>query len=108
MRMRLTAIVAFAAVAISPTAYAVDQAQALHLLNRITYGPTPYTMSQVQQLGINDYIDQQLHPERIQDSQGLRQALDQLSVLKMTLPELAEEYTLPEIKGQKPTPDEKK
>lgn len=109
MRIHRAAILAFAAIAISISyAYAADQAQALHLLNRITYGPSPYSMAQVQSMGLTAYIEQQLHPEQIQDAPELQQALDQLTILKMTLPEITNEYTLPEMKGEKPSPDEKK
>src|SRR5512143_2064891 len=40
----------------------------IHLLNRIGYGPRPGDVERVKQMGIDKYIDLQLHPERIDDS----------------------------------------
>src|SRR6267154_2661820 len=54
------------------TAVPDNQAQSdqaiVHLLNRITYGPRPGDIERVKQMGVNAFIDQQLHPERIEDS----------------------------------------
>lgn len=109
MRIHLVALFAIATFTIStPSAYAVDQGQALHLLNRITYGPNSYAIAQVQQMGLSAYIEQQLHPEHLQDSKELQQALAQLTVLNQTLPQLTEEYTRANEKGERPTPEEKK
>ncbi|MBY0549196.1 MAG: DUF1800 domain-containing protein [Candidatus Obscuribacterales bacterium] len=37
----------------------------LHLLNRVTFGPSPADITTVEHLGIEGFIDQQLHPETI-------------------------------------------
>ncbi len=39
-----------------------------HLLNRIAYGPTQAAVDRVNTLGIEGYIDEQLNPERIDES----------------------------------------
>ena len=39
----------------------------IHLLNRIGYGPRPGDIERVKQMGIDKYVDLQLHPERIDD-----------------------------------------
>ncbi|HZS45781.1 MAG TPA: DUF1800 domain-containing protein [Blastocatellia bacterium] len=44
-----------------------DQA-IVHLLNRITYGPRPGDVERVKEMGVNAFIEEQLHPERIEDS----------------------------------------
>ena len=39
-----------------------------HLLNRIGFGSRPGDVERVRQIGIDKYIDQQLHPETISDA----------------------------------------
>src|SRR5579863_7560356 len=41
----------------------------LQLLNRITFGPRPGDVERVERMGIKKFLDQQLHPERINDSE---------------------------------------
>ncbi len=84
---------------------AEDPNQVLHLLNRITYGPTPFEQAEVQRIGMSAYIEQQLHPENIPDSQQLQQALAALSTTRESLYELSQQYLPPE---ENLSPDEKK
>src|SRR3954468_14299946 len=42
--------------------------QILHLLNRISFGPRPGDIDRVRAMGIIKYIDEQLQPDRIDDS----------------------------------------
>lgn len=46
----------------------VDTATALHLLNRLTFGPRPGDIERVQRLGIGRWLDQQLSPAGIPDT----------------------------------------
>src|SRR5215469_5804616 len=39
-----------------------------HVLNRIAFGPRPGDVEAVRRMGIDKYIDLQLHPERISDA----------------------------------------
>ncbi|MCW2667626.1 MAG: hypothetical protein JWN57_2588, partial [Frankiales bacterium] len=41
----------------------------LHLLRRATYGPTPELLAEVKALGVSAWLDQQLAPQGIDDSQ---------------------------------------
>lgn len=43
--------------------------QALHALNRAAFGPRPGDVQKVRAMGVDAWIDQQLHPERIDDSE---------------------------------------
>ncbi|HSZ60451.1 MAG TPA: DUF1800 domain-containing protein [Terriglobales bacterium] len=45
-----------------------DQRRAVHALNRLTFGPRPGDVEQVRQMGVDKWIDLQLHPEKINDS----------------------------------------
>ena len=51
-----------AAPAATPSA---ARAEALHLLNRLAYGPTAGELERVMTIGAERWIDEQLHPERI-------------------------------------------
>src|SRR5262245_44591548 len=39
-----------------------------HLLQRLTYGPAPGDLAQLAAMGADAFIEQQLHPEQIDDS----------------------------------------
>lgn len=43
----------------------IDERAALHVLNRLSFGPAPGDLAHVMQVGIDRYIDEQLHPERL-------------------------------------------
>jgi hypothetical protein len=40
-----------------------DQRRALHALNRLTFGPRPGDVQQVMAMGVDQWIDLQLHPK---------------------------------------------
>ncbi len=72
-------------------AEATDRDRAVHLLQRATYGPRPQDIEQVLTVGIADWLDWQLHPERINDA-ALASLLDRIPVVSMSLPELLGQY----------------
>jgi len=72
-------------------AEATDRDRAVHLLQRATYGPRPQDIEQVLTVGIADWLDRQLHPERITDA-ALAPLLDRIPVVSMSLPELLGQY----------------
>ena len=45
-----------------------DEQRALHALNRLTFGPRPGDLQKVMNMDVNDWIEQQLHPEEISES----------------------------------------
>jgi uncharacterized protein (DUF1800 family) len=45
-----------------------DEATITHVLNRLTFGPRPGDVDKVRAMGLASWIDQQLHPERIDDA----------------------------------------
>jgi len=67
------------------------RARAIHLLQRATYGPRPQDIDAVLSTGTADWLDLQLHPERIDDS-ALDPRLASASVATMSLPQLLEQY----------------
>ncbi|GAB3430570.1 DUF1800 domain-containing protein [Massilia solisilvae] len=73
MKTTKSFIVALVLLACSPlhaAALTPDQ-QALHVLNRLGYGPRPGDVERVTQMGVQRYIDAQLHPESIPLPQDL-------------------------------------
>ena len=72
-------------------AESVDRARAVHLLQRATYGPRPQNIDAVLSAGIADWLDRQLHPERIDDSE-LEPLLVGAPVASMSLAELLRQY----------------
>jgi uncharacterized protein (DUF1800 family) len=75
-------------------------APVVHTLNRITFGATAGDVERVRAIGIDRYIDQQLHPERIDDS-AMRQRLQPLVTLTMSSRQLAEQYEQPLLEARR-------
>ena len=44
-----------------------EQRRAIHALNRLTFGPRPGDVQHVITIGVDQWIDLQLHPERINE-----------------------------------------
>ena len=42
--------------------------RALHAARRLTYGPTPALMAHIQEVGVDAFLEEQLHPEELDDS----------------------------------------
>jgi uncharacterized protein (DUF1800 family) len=64
----------------------------VHVLNRLTYGPRPGDVEEVRRIGIEKWIGQQLHPERIAENPALEARLKPLESLRMTTAEILKEY----------------
>lgn len=67
--------------------------QAIHVLNRLTFGPRPGDVEQVRRLGVEKWIDQQLHPERIPENPVLETKVKALATVQMQAWEIAEKFT---------------
>lgn len=64
---------------------------AVHALNRLTFGPRPGDVQQVESIGVEKWIDLQLHPEKIEDA-ALQSRLAPFRTLRMSAKELAENF----------------
>jgi len=73
-----------------------ESKQALHALNRLTFGPRPGDVQRVAAMGVGPWIDQQLHPEKIDDS-ALEVRLAPLRTLRMDTGELLENFPPPPV-----------
>jgi uncharacterized protein (DUF1800 family) len=65
---------------------------ALHALNRLAYGPAPVDIGHVMQIGVERYIDEQLHPERLLLPPALMQQLDALDTTRWLQRELIRQF----------------
>lgn len=65
--------------------------RAVHLLNRLTFGPRPGDQERVLAIGLDRWIAQQLHPESI-DDHALEVRLAPFRTLRMNSRELAENF----------------
>jgi uncharacterized protein (DUF1800 family) len=45
-----------------------QEQRALHALNRLTFGPRPGDLQKVMNMDVDDWVEQQLHPEEISDN----------------------------------------
>ncbi len=71
-----------------------EKEKILHLLNRLGFGPRPGDIEKVTAMGLEAYIEQQLHPQEIPDP-ALEKRLSAFKTLTMTPQELAELYPNP-------------
>jgi uncharacterized protein (DUF1800 family) len=79
---------------------APDTATIVHVLNRITFGPRPGDVERVSKIGLDAYVDEQLHPDRIDDA-ALEARLAAFDTLTMSSAELAERYFEPAMAARR-------
>ena len=68
-----------------------DTNTVVHVLNRLGYGPRPGDVARVKAMGIEAFIEQQLHPERIVDP-ALDRRLAAYPTIQLTTAEIARDY----------------
>src|SRR6266403_179373 len=71
-----------------------DDQRILHVLNRLGFGARPGDIERVKAIGLDNYIAQQLSPEKIDDSAS-EAKLQNLETLRMSTAELYEKYPQP-------------
>ena len=83
----------------------------VHAAGRLTFGPRPGDIERIRKQGLDHWIDDQLHPERIAENPILEEKLKPLLSLSMTGAELVRNYPPPQsIKamydGSMPVPND--
>ncbi len=73
------------------TAQMPDQKRALHVLNRLTFGPRPGDVQRVMTMGVDNWIEEQLHPEKL-DDHALDARLAPFRTLRMDTREILENF----------------
>lgn len=71
-----------------------DEQRIIHVLNRLGFGVRPGDIERVKSIGIEQYINQQLNPEKIPDTVAENKIKD-LTVLEMSTAELYAKYPQP-------------
>jgi uncharacterized protein (DUF1800 family) len=77
-----------------------DDLRILHLLNRITFGPKPGDIARIKQTTVERFIEEQLYPEAIDDS-DLVKRLAVLPTQQMTASELYQFYPPVQVADQR-------
>jgi len=76
-----------------------DDKKILHALNRFTFGPRPGDVQAVRAMGLDKWFEEQLHPDRIDDS-ALDSRLEPFRTLKMSTREMMDNFPPPEAVKQ--------
>lgn len=76
-----------------------DDKRIVHALNRFTFGIRPGDVERVRAMGLDKWFDEQLHPERIDDS-ALEGRLSPFRTLKMSTREMVENFPPPQVLKQ--------
>lgn len=82
-----------------------------HALDRLTFGPRPGDLDQIRKLGLNKWIDLELHPELIAENPLLESKLQPLESLNMSPLEIVEHYPTRQMiaaiaRGKEQMPDD--
>jgi uncharacterized protein (DUF1800 family) len=85
---------------LSATSFPNDDKTIVHVLNRIGFGPRPMDIERVRAMGLQAYIDQQLHPERIVDA-STEERLTSFPTLRMSSREIVQEFALPLLEARR-------
>jgi uncharacterized protein (DUF1800 family) len=100
MKRLLTLIVAVVAISGSAATYPTDDAAIVQVLGRTGFGPRPGDVERVRSLGIQRYLDEQLRPERINDSQ-MSARLAGLTTIGLSSQQIAEQYEIPQLEARR-------
>lgn len=76
-----------------------ERERALHVLNRLAFGPRAGDVDRVLDLGVDRWIEQQLHPLSIDDAE-VEASLASLETLRMSSAELFETYQQPVLEAR--------
>ena len=67
-----------------------------HALDRLTFGARPGDLATLQQTGLKEWLDQELHPERVPENPLLDERLAHLASLRMSIYETFTHYPPPQ------------
>src|ERR1700674_1083714 len=71
-----------------------DEKTIVHVLNRIGFGARPGDVDHVRQIGLQKYIEQQLHPEHI-DGPGMDARLADLGTIGLSSRVISKQFEQP-------------
>jgi uncharacterized protein (DUF1800 family) len=73
-----------------------------HVLNRLGFGARPGDVERVRAEGVERYIDEQLHPERLADKE-VEGRVAGLTTLQMSSRQIAEQFEIPQLQARRAT-----
>jgi uncharacterized protein (DUF1800 family) len=73
-----------------------DDKRIIHALNRFTFGVRPGDVERVRAIGVDKWLDEQLHPEKIDDS-AVEARLEPFRTLKMSTREIVQNFPSPQV-----------
>lgn len=100
----LGAVILFArpALPVEPTtsnrAIANTAENALHVINRLSFGPCPGDVDMVKGMGIEQYISNQLNPTRIPEDPGVKRMCASIPALRMSANQVFNKYGWPTVR----------
>ncbi|SEP69155.1 Uncharacterized conserved protein, DUF1800 family [Solimonas aquatica] len=106
MRLLLIAMLAVLTLLSAGVQAASNPREALHALDRLSYGPAPGDLEHVLKIGVQAYIAEQLNPEKIEESEALLAQLAELDTLSRTPADLFTKLSWPALKKVANQPDE--
>src|SRR5580704_10595617 len=71
--------------------------KAIHALNRLTFGARPGDLDAVTQIGLEQWIEQQLRPATIPENPVLEAKLAPFDTIRMTTAQLVRHYPTPQM-----------
>src|SRR5881398_2688159 len=77
-----------------------DRQRAEHALNRLGFGPRPGDVDRVVAMGVDKWIERQLHPESIDDA-AVTARLASFETLKKSNGDMIDEYYKPIVAARK-------
>jgi uncharacterized protein (DUF1800 family) len=80
-----------------PLAQMTGEDKYLHAVNRLTFGPRLVDLEAVNHKGLDEWIEQQLHPRDIPENPVLEAKLAPLDSLRMSAAELTRKYPAPQM-----------
>jgi len=84
-----------------------DDAMAVHVLNRLAFGPRPGDVQRVRAMGWKAWVEQQLKPEEIDDPQVASMLEKRFPSMGMSMTQVFRKYR-PAYEGMAPTEEEQK
>src|SRR5216684_4494133 len=73
-----------------------ENKRVLHVLNRFAFGPRPGDVEKVRAMGLDQWFEQQLHPEKI-DNSAMEARLEPFRTLKMSTSEMVANFPPPQV-----------
>jgi uncharacterized protein (DUF1800 family) len=92
IRPLIAAVFACLTIVAAGAAETADDRQALHLINRLGFGPTIEDLKHVEAIGVDRYIEEQLNPQAIPEPPELIRSLAALDTLRLDPAALFEGY----------------